>query len=153
MKLSKLKEIIKILEESKIEEIEIKGIFTKVRVAKKIQVSGSDKTSPDKNNLIQINKQETPIKPGQPKTQEKEEKFVFIKTPMIGTFYRAPSPKDPPYVEVGDKVTPEKIVCIIEAMKIFNEIKAGVSGTIVEILVKNEEHVEYGQPLFKVICQ
>lgn len=153
MKLSKLKEIIKILEESKIEEIEIKGIFTKVRVSKKIPVSGGDKTSADKNNLIQINKQETPIKPDQPKTQEKEEKFVFIKSPMIGTFYRAPSPKDLPYVEVGDKVTPEKIVCIIEAMKIFNEIKAGVSGTIVEILVKNEEHVEYGQPLFKVICQ
>ncbi len=78
------------------------------------------------------------------------EQFVFIKSPTVGTFYAAPSPDDPPFVQVGDEVKPDTIVCIVEAMKVFNQIPAEVSGTIVEILVNNGDPVEYGQPLFKV---
>jgi len=73
-----------------------------------------------------------------------------IKAPMIGTFYRAPSPESANYVEVGDKVTADSVVCIIEAMKVMNEIKAEVSGTIAEILVDNSKPVEFDQPLFRI---
>ena len=73
-----------------------------------------------------------------------------ITSPMVGTFYQAPSPDSPAYVKVGDKVSEESIVCIVEAMKLFNEIEAEIKGEIVEILVKDGQLVEYGQPLFLV---
>jgi acetyl-CoA carboxylase biotin carboxyl carrier protein len=73
-----------------------------------------------------------------------------IKSPMIGTFYRAPSPESAPYVEVGTEVNPDTVVCIIEAMKVMNEIKAEVKGVITQVLVENAKPVEFGQPLFKV---
>ena len=73
-----------------------------------------------------------------------------IKSPMIGTFYRAPSPEAAPYVEVGSEVSPETVVCIIEAMKVMNEIKAEVRGVITQALVENAKPVEFGQPLFKI---
>lgn len=73
-----------------------------------------------------------------------------IKSPMIGTFYRAPSPESAPYVEVGTTVTPDMVVCIIEAMKVMNEIKAETSGVITQVMVENAKPVEFGQPLFKV---
>ena len=73
-----------------------------------------------------------------------------IKSPMIGTFYRAPSPEAAAYVEVGTEVNPETVVCIIEAMKVMNEIKAEAKGTVSQVLVENAKPVEYGQPLFKL---
>jgi acetyl-CoA carboxylase biotin carboxyl carrier protein len=73
-----------------------------------------------------------------------------IKSPMIGTFYRAPSPESVSYVEVGTEVNPDTVVCIIEAMKVMNEIKAEVKGVITQVLVENAKPVEFGQPLFKV---
>jgi acetyl-CoA carboxylase biotin carboxyl carrier protein len=75
---------------------------------------------------------------------------VEIKSPIVGTFYEAPSPDSDPYVEIGIHVDPQTVVCIIEAMKVMNEIKAEIGGTIVEKLVKNGQAVEYGQPLFRV---
>lgn len=73
-----------------------------------------------------------------------------ITSPMVGTVYHAPSPDSDPYVTVGSQVTKDSVVCIVEAMKLFNEIEAEIDGTIVEILVENGELVEYGQPLFRV---
>jgi acetyl-CoA carboxylase biotin carboxyl carrier protein len=73
-----------------------------------------------------------------------------IKSPMIGTFYRAPSPESANYVEVGTEVNPETVVCIIEAMKVMNEIKAEMRGVITEVLVDNAKPVEFGQPMFKI---
>ncbi len=73
-----------------------------------------------------------------------------IESPMIGTFYRAPSPESQPYVEVGSEVNPETIVCLIEAMKVMNEIKAEVKGVVTHILVENAKPVEFGQPLFRI---
>ena len=73
-----------------------------------------------------------------------------IKSPMIGTFYRAPSPESAPYVDMGTEVNPESVVCIIEAMKVMNEIKAEVKGVVTQALVENAKPVEFGQPLFKV---
>ena len=75
---------------------------------------------------------------------------VEIKSPMIGTFYRSPSPESASYVEVGAEVGPETVVCIIEAMKVMNEIKAEAKGTITQVLLENAKPVEFGQPLFKI---
>ncbi len=80
----------------------------------------------------------------------KEENLVTIKSPMIGTFYRKPSPDKPLFVEVGDDIMVGKVVCIIEAMKLFNEIESEVSGKVVKILVEDSTPVEYDQPLFLV---
>jgi len=85
-----------------------------------------------------------PVAPAPP-TSEQE-----VKSPMIGTFYRAPSPESAPYVEVGAEVNPDTVVCIIEAMKVMNEIKAEAKGLITQVLVENAKPVEFGQPLFKL---
>ena len=74
----------------------------------------------------------------------------FITSPMVGTFFRSPSPESPPFTDIGKKVSADSIVCIIEAMKVMNEIQSEISGSITELLVENGEAVEYGQPLFKV---
>src|SRR5262245_45278194 len=73
-----------------------------------------------------------------------------IKSPMIGTFYRSPSPESAPYVDVGSEVGPETVVCIIEAMKVMNEIKAEAKGVITQVLLENAKPIEFGQPLFKI---
>ncbi len=79
-----------------------------------------------------------------------DEGLVSIDSPMVGTFYTSPNPDAEPFVKVGDQVTPDTVVCIIEAMKVFNEIKAECSGTIAKVLVNNGESVEFGQKLFLV---
>jgi len=101
-----------------------------------------------------------PAAPGPPPAKEAlpaptaappmEDYIVLVKSPMVGTFYAASDPDSPPYVSIGDPVGPETVVCIVEAMKVFNQIPAEVSGTIVAVLVENGEPVEYGRPLFKV---
>jgi len=77
-------------------------------------------------------------------------KYLEVKSPMIGTFYRTPNPDSDPFVQVGDSISIGQTVCIIEAMKLFNEIESEVTGTIVKVLVENSDPVEYGQPLFLV---
>ena len=79
-----------------------------------------------------------------------EGRRIVIKSPMVGTFYRAPAPDAPPFVEVGQDIEPGQVVCIVEAMKLMNEIKAEVAGRVIEILVQNGDPVEFGQPLFSV---
>lgn len=81
---------------------------------------------------------------------ESDEGLFTVPSPMVGTFYRSPSPDLPVFVDIGSKVTEKSILCIVEAMKLMNEIEAEVTGEVVEILVKNGELVEYGQPLFKI---
>ncbi len=88
--------------------------------------------------------------PVEQKEEKKDENIDFIKSPMVGTFYRTPSPESAAFVEEGSVVEAETAVCIIEAMKVMNEIQAEMSATIVEILVENGKSVEFGQPLFKV---
>jgi acetyl-CoA carboxylase biotin carboxyl carrier protein len=75
---------------------------------------------------------------------------LTINSPTVGTFYSSPTPEDPAFVNIGSAVTPETVVCIVEAMKVFNQIPAEVSGTIIEVLAKNGDSVEFGQPLFRV---
>ncbi|OKH28028.1 acetyl-CoA carboxylase biotin carboxyl carrier protein [Chroogloeocystis siderophila] len=85
-----------------------------------------------------------------PAPPPKDQKLLEVISPMVGTFYRAPSPGEPSFVDVGDRVRSGQTVCIIEAMKLMNEIEAEVSGRVVEILVQNGEPVEYGQPLMRL---
>ncbi len=88
--------------------------------------------------------------PGAPQGAAAGENLLEIKSPIVGTFYEAPSPDSEPYVEIGAHVDPQTVVCIIEAMKVMNEIKAEISGTLVERRVSNGQAVEYGQVLFRV---
>ena len=82
---------------------------------------------------------------------KQDEQSLFITSPMVGTFYAAPSPSDPPFIKVGDRVEKETVVCIIEAMKVMNEVKANQSGVIAEILFEAGQPVEFGAKLFKVV--
>jgi len=86
----------------------------------------------------------------QPPAEQEDKELVEIKSPIVGTFYSAPSPDSQPYVDVGSEVSPDTVVCIVEAMKVMNEIKAETSGSIVEIVCETGEAVEYGQVLFRV---
>jgi acetyl-CoA carboxylase biotin carboxyl carrier protein len=88
--------------------------------------------------------------PAAPKAETKTDNYITIKSPMIGTFYRQSGPGKPIFASVGDEVTPGKVVCIIEAMKLFNEIESEVKGRIVKVLVDDASPVEYDQPLFLV---
>jgi acetyl-CoA carboxylase biotin carboxyl carrier protein len=90
-----------------------------------------------------------PVRPGQAVSQTMES-YKEIVSPMVGTFYRSPSPDSAPFVQVGQEVTEDTVVCIIEAMKVMNEIKAEVSGSILEILTENGTPVQFGQSLFRV---
>lgn len=85
-----------------------------------------------------------------PAAEEEDARVAVIKAPFVGTLFRAPAPEAEPYVTVGQTVTPETVLCIIEAMKVMNEIKAEVNGIVREILVENAHAVQYGQPLFKI---
>ena len=88
--------------------------------------------------------------PVAPAAEPKTDNLVAIKSPMVGTFYRSANPESPSFVNVGDEVKAGKVVCIIEAMKLFNEIESEISGRIVKVLVDNASPVEYDQPLFLV---
>jgi acetyl-CoA carboxylase biotin carboxyl carrier protein len=152
--LRKIKELIKIMKENDLVEVEIKH--------------GDDQISLKRSQPQQIVNQVPMMRlePGalgaDPQTAEAssqsaapqpapcDENVKEITSPIVGTFYATPSPDSEPYVEVGTVVNPQTVVCIIEAMKVLNEIKAETSGTIVEVLVTNGQAVEYGQPLFKV---
>lgn len=90
------------------------------------------------------------LPPIHPHPQVDGPNIAFIKSPMVGTFYRSPSPDSKPFIDVGSQVTTTSPTCIIEAMKVMNEIQADLSGTITEILVESGRTVEYGQPLFKI---
>jgi acetyl-CoA carboxylase biotin carboxyl carrier protein len=89
--------------------------------------------------------------PGAKSAPAAEEAGVFIKSPMVGTFYSRPKPTAAPYVKVGDVIQPDTVVCLVEAMKTFNELPAGISGKVVAVLVKDEEPIDVNRPLFKVV--
>jgi acetyl-CoA carboxylase biotin carboxyl carrier protein len=99
----------------------------------------------------QLNAARTPAaQPAAASPASDETGITYVKSPMVGTFYRSPSPENPSFVDVGSKVDDKTVVCIIEAMKIMNEIQAETKGTVVEVLVENGQPVEYGQRLFKI---
>lgn len=141
MNLKELEALIRLVEQSEISELEItKFLGRKIRISKTPKTTS--KNNPGSVQEIEISEKNNP--------STKTSDLVSIKSPMVGTFYRAPAPDAPPYVETGDTVRPGQVICIVEAMKLMNEIEAEVEGKIIEICVKNEEPVEYGQDLFLI---
>ena len=143
MNFKEIKELIEILDQSSLTEINIednKGSVVTPQVTQQ-------PTQP-----INHTHNETQQKPSHSSKDEQssDNEYNTINAPMVGTFYKSPSPDEKAYVQVGDKVTNESTVCILEAMKLFNEIQAETTGEIIEILVEDGQMVEYGQPLFKV---
>lgn len=129
----------------KIEKEEFKIKLDKEPVSKEVVVSEKKPVTVQPTiqpQKVQVEEQED--------VSSKEEDCHIVESPMVGTFYNSPSPEAEAYVEVGTKVSKGQTLCIIEAMKLMNEIESDYDGEIVEVLVKNEQMVEYGQPLFKV---
>jgi len=149
--LQKIKELIEIMKQNELLEVEIKHgddkIFLK-RSGPYPPVGETVTAMPMHGPVSQVPAAES-TKISQPSAAQ-QQKLVEIKSPIVGTFYATPSPDSEPHVEIGSHVNPQTVVCIIEAMKVMNEIKAETSGTIAEILVTNGQAVEYGQVLFKV---
>ena len=149
MDLRKLKKLIDLVEESGIAELEVTEGEEKVRITR---VNNSIPAFMQHDAPMQYQLPAAPIPAAAPVIPVAETPSVpeghAVKSPMVGTFYRAPSPGAAPFVEVGQTVNAGDTLCIIEAMKLLNEIEADKSGVIKEILVENGEPVEYGQPLF-----
>ncbi|GAV25664.1 acetyl-CoA carboxylase [Carboxydothermus islandicus] len=146
LNLKEVRELILLLNETNISELVIESEGTKIAIKK-----GQGSSEGTVTMLPQVPATGATEVESKEKVEEKNEgNFSLITSPMVGTFYRAPAPGAPPFVEVGQKIKPGDVLCIIEAMKLMNEIESEISGEIVEILVENGEMVEYGQPLFKV---
>ncbi|HHF53133.1 MAG TPA: acetyl-CoA carboxylase biotin carboxyl carrier protein [candidate division WOR-3 bacterium] len=142
MKKKKLEELLKFMEEHGLVELEIKKPFYHLKLRK----ACNDELKP-----APVSRSEAEIKKGQEKEEELEhKKYHEIRSPIVGTFYRAPAPGAEPYVKEGDKIRKGQVLCIVEAMKVMNEIESDVSGTVVKILVENGQPVEYNQPLFLI---
>jgi acetyl-CoA carboxylase biotin carboxyl carrier protein len=145
MNVKEIKEMLQLMNENNLIELEIEKDGLKVRLKRSTVNSTEDQST---QGPIFIDRQQTARSTPQAKEPPVPSKTIQIKSPMIGTFYRAPSPDSPAFIEAGDTVAVGQIVCIVEAMKLMNEIKSEVKGKVVEVLVENGQPVEFGQPLF-----
>ena len=139
----KVRRLIELMKEHDLSELDLKQADHRVRIRRggEVVVSTAPAAMPAARPAA-----------AEPAARESaaDSRMLVIKSPMVGTFYRASGPDAAPFVKVGDRIGPEKTVCIVEAMKVFNEIPAGVSGQVVALLVENGAAVEFGQPLIKV---
>ncbi|OEF95515.1 acetyl-CoA carboxylase, biotin carboxyl carrier protein [Vulcanibacillus modesticaldus] len=162
-KIHELREIIRLIDKSNIHTFELEHEGSKITLKKQSPEKILTTVSPQpvqptfsQEHATAIAQTEADIQQqheqnSKPNKSEVENKnFHQIKSPMVGTFYKAPSPDSDPFVRVGDKINENTVVCIVEAMKLFNEIEAEVKGEIMEVLVEDGQLVEYGQPLFLV---
>jgi acetyl-CoA carboxylase biotin carboxyl carrier protein len=150
MNLEKLKKLLDFMEEHNLQEMELKGLFYHIRLKKASETSYIPVESVNKSEKqATVSVASTSNQPSETK-KENENNYYQIRSPMVGTFYRSPSPGAEPYVKEGDIVKKGQVVCIIEAMKVMNEIESDVTGRIVKVLVENGKPVEYNQPLFLV---
>ena len=154
MDLNLIKKLVKIVDTSEITDLEVEENGLRIKVAKKIrtyktfeqpQVILGQSASAAEASVSQISLDEKSLQP-----QEQQANLHEVKSPIVGTFYRAPAPDADTYVQVGDTVSAGSVLCIIEAMKLMNEIESDVSGKIIKILVENGKPVEYNQPLFLI---
>ncbi len=160
MDFKQIQELIKMINKSNIGELTVEQKDFRITIKQKEEqitqvVSAPMQAMPIQPQTIHSSPppQPQPAPPAEkpkPQTESSAEDYVTIKSPMIGTFYRRSGPDKAAFVEVGDEVTPGKVVCIIEAMKLFNEIESEISGKIVKALVEDASPVEYDQPLFVV---
>ncbi|MFK4997694.1 acetyl-CoA carboxylase biotin carboxyl carrier protein [Bacillus sp. N9] len=159
LKIQEIREIIKLIDQSDIEEFNYEHEGSKIVLKKNVhapvqQVAAAPvATQPTYVQQAPVPPVSVPEVTAPPAAEQSELDNANLHTiisPMVGTFYRSSSPDSPPYVSSGSEVKADSIVCIVEAMKLFNEIEAEVEGEIVEVLVKDGQLVEYGQPLFLV---
>lgn len=155
MRVSKIRKLIKLVEESDIGELEVGGWGQKVRITKKPKQTSNPTTDQSVTTIAVESKSESmaktqavPTEP--PKMVEVTDHLVPVKSPMVGTFYRAPAPDAKPYVELNQQIAVGQMVCVIEAMKLMNEIESEVAGRVAKILVENAKPVEFGQTLFLI---
>lgn len=147
MNLKEIKEMINLMNEHNLTEIEVEKGDLKIKLKKASAAAGEvivEKVQPAPSAAP------PPTEAAPAKLEAEAKKLVEIKAPIVGTFYRAPSPDAAPFVEVGQEIEVGQIVCIIEAMKLMNEIKSEVKGKVVDILAENADPVEYGQILFLI---
>ncbi len=155
MELKEIKELIKLVSEAGVSEVEVERGDFKIAIKKIEEKVIVQSTAPVMQQPVVMQAPlaaapVAPAAPAAPVVNEHASNLITIKSPMIGTFYKTPSPDKPAFVNIGDEIKPGKVLCIVEAMKLFNEIESEVSGRIVKILVENASPVEYDQPLFLV---
>jgi acetyl-CoA carboxylase biotin carboxyl carrier protein len=154
MELSYIKKIIKLVENSSVDEVEIEEEGTKIRVARHRTNSVQYQLPPNQAAPQPAGTNLSPAAAELPETAETKTppkaNYHEVKSPIVGTFYRAPAPDAEPYAEVGQEVMQGTVLCIVEAMKLMNEIESDVAGKIVKILVENGTPVEYNQVLFLI---
>jgi acetyl-CoA carboxylase biotin carboxyl carrier protein len=160
MDFKQIQELIKIINKSNIGEITIEDNDFKITIKQKEEKAETIVTAPVASPVASpiytpapvasVTSAPVAVPPSPVVSESAKDNLITIKSPMIGTFYRKSSPDKAAFVEVGDEVSPGKVVCIIEAMKLFNEVESEVSGKIVKVLVDNASPVEYDQPLFLV---
>lgn len=152
MKFSDIEKLVSLIENSSIEEVEISHWMTKIRISKKSSTPVSVVASPPVSQSPSPAEVSTLAQPsdstGLTKPVEKQSNNLEITAPMVGTFYRAPAPDAAPYVEIGQVIDVGTTVCIIEAMKLMNEIESEIKGRIVDICVENATPIQFGQVLF-----
>lgn len=146
----KIRRLVELMQEHDLAEIDLRDGDVRIRLRKTIE-----HPAPDYRPMVAAPPVGAPpptasTAPPAAAAPAVDEHVVVIKSPMVGTFYATPNPESPPFVKIGDHVGPDTTVCIIEAMKVFNEIPAELSGQVVAVLASSGEPVEYGQPLFKV---
>ncbi|OGI09960.1 MAG: acetyl-CoA carboxylase, biotin carboxyl carrier protein [Candidatus Margulisbacteria bacterium GWF2_35_9] len=154
MDLKELEKIIKLVEKSNINQIKLEENGVKIEIVKEeimTQSSGAHQVMYQPMQQQMPQPQPVAVQPADVETKNESEiaaNEIAITSPMVGTFYASSSPESPAFVKIGDRVNVGNPVCIIEAMKLFNEIEAECAGTVVKVLVKNEQAVEFGQTLF-----
>ncbi len=151
MELKQIKELIALMDKAGLKKIRIKD-----KDKYEIELEKQDEHVPQPAVFVPHPEAHPKFHPPRPhheehKVEEKKVDGKFITAPLVGTVYQAPSPDDAPFVKVGDRVDENTVVCIIEAMKVMNEVKAGISGTVAEILVTNAHPVEFGAKLIRIV--
>jgi acetyl-CoA carboxylase biotin carboxyl carrier protein len=150
MDLKYIKQLIRLVERSEINELELDDSGTRIKIVKSQSIPAHPVVANPVHQVVAAQIQ-APATPAAEKASKKEETNLYeVISPMVGTFYRAPSPGAPPFVEVGDRVVVGQTLCILEAMKLMNELENEVNGRIVEICVENAQPVEFGHRLFLI---
>lgn len=154
MDLKYVKQLLELVEKSNVNEIEVEEKGQKIRITKSPAAQAPGYLAPVQHQVMMpAPSAAAPAAPSEPKPAApaaETKKYHEIKSPIVGTFYKSPSPDAAPYVDIGSKVKPGSVLCIVEAMKLMNEIESDIAGTIVKVNVENGKPVEYGQVLFLV---
>ena len=153
MKLKEIRDLIDYIKSTGLEEVNVETETFKIKIKRSSEAVSQPNYSPPTTLPQSLPKQSIePLSEGAVSSSKltEDEKYITIKSPMIGTIYMAPNPESPNFIKVGDIIKPGDTVCVVEAMKLFNEIEAEISGTVVKILAENANPVEYDQPLFLI---